>query len=97
MIDWIYAERQLICNGKVYEFKQAHADVINILLIAEGRVSNIDLFKLLYPTKPFNIIGARHITGMIGKINKILVDVKWQIKCKNRHNWIDCGVEACAL
>lgn len=94
MTDWVYRDRLIIHNGELIEFKQNHADVINLLLIAEGRISNIDLFNLLYPKKAFCIAGSQQIAGMIVKINKVFAGFGWEIMQGKRHFWIECGVAA---
>lgn len=92
MFDWIYSDRLLICNGKTYRFKPQQADIINLLLIAGGRVTVRDLFEMLHPEIEFNPTYGWLLATRIKKINRVFEAVGLKIKALGQQRWIDCGV-----
>lgn len=94
MIDWIYRDCLLVCNGKLYKFTQPHADIINLLLIAEGRVSVRDLFEMMQPEDRFSLAREIFIYNQIKKINSVFAAIGWKIMHLGQHSWIERGVGA---
>ncbi len=94
MVDWIYNQGKLIVEGELLRFSPQQAEIINLLLIAEGQISTAELYYHIHPEGDFDPLSARQISNVIGVINRKFAGIGWQVKRNGPQRWIECEVSA---
>lgn len=89
MTDWEYSQKTLIHSGKCYLFNQRQADLLNVLLIADCKLNQGELYNFIYPNLMVNLELLRRIKPRIDAINQILQPMGWEILRFKGQVWID--------